>query len=98
VLAFGDLHEQTCYIEAHIFANARQILTNLELLLATFPTELLISERFSHFEKGSQAKMMEMTARKIAHIDMDAFYASCDSGRLRNSAESRRCHFAQLRV
>jgi hypothetical protein len=51
VLAFGDLHEHTCYIEAHIFGNARQILTNLDLLLATFLTELLISERFSHFER-----------------------------------------------
>jgi hypothetical protein len=51
VLAFGDLHEHTCYIEAHIFGNARQILPNLDLLLATFLTEILISERFSHFER-----------------------------------------------
>jgi len=30
VLAFGDLHEHTCYIEAHIFMNASQILTTLD--------------------------------------------------------------------
>src|SRR5207247_3030471 len=51
VLALGDLHEHTCYIEAHIFRNARQILTNLDLLLATSLTEILVSERFSHFER-----------------------------------------------
>ena len=51
VLALGDLHEHTCYIEAHIFMNARTILTNLDLLLATFLTEILVSERFSHFER-----------------------------------------------
>src|SRR5438876_2020505 len=51
VLAFGDLHEHTCYIEAHIFINASQILTNLDLLLATFLTEILVSQRFSHFER-----------------------------------------------
>ena len=33
-------------------------------------------------------KMMKMTARKIVHIDMDAFYPSWNSGRIRNSAES----------
>jgi hypothetical protein len=31
--------------------NARKILTNLDLLLATFLTEILVSERFSHFER-----------------------------------------------
>src|SRR5205807_9566758 len=51
VLAFGDLHEHTCYIEAHIFINASQILTNLDLLLATFLMEILVSQRFSHFER-----------------------------------------------
>src|SRR6184192_1584378 len=51
VLAFGDLHEHTCYIEAHIFINASQILTNLDILLATFLTEILVSQRFSHFER-----------------------------------------------
>ena len=51
VLALGDLHEHTCYIEAHIFRNARTILTNLDILLATSLTEILVSERFSHFER-----------------------------------------------
>src|SRR2546429_9924275 len=51
VLAFGDLHEHTCYIEAHIFINASQILTNLDILLATFLTEILVSQRLSHFER-----------------------------------------------
>src|SRR5205807_948686 len=51
VLACGDLHEHTCYIEAHIYRNARQILIHLEILLATFLTQILVSERFPHFER-----------------------------------------------
>src|SRR5256884_9772103 len=31
--------------------NARTILTNLDILLATSLTEILVSERFSHFER-----------------------------------------------
>src|SRR5205814_7638739 len=58
VLAFGDLHEHTCYIAAHIFRNARQILTNLALLLATVLTEILVSERFSHFEREVRLTLM----------------------------------------
>jgi len=38
-------------LKQHIFRNARKILTNLEILLATFLTEILVSERFSHFER-----------------------------------------------
>ncbi|PYU40598.1 MAG: hypothetical protein DMG54_22595, partial [Acidobacteria bacterium] len=33
------------------FINASQILTNLDLLLATFLMEILVSQRFSHFER-----------------------------------------------
>src|SRR5207302_7441274 len=50
------LHLVTCTniratLKQHIFRNARKILTNLEILLATFLTEILVSERFSHFER-----------------------------------------------
>src|SRR6202007_1920489 len=51
VLAFGDLHEHTCYIEAHIFIKASLILTTIDILLATFLTEVLVSERISHSER-----------------------------------------------
>jgi hypothetical protein len=34
-----------------MFRNASQILTTLDLLLATFLTEILASEGFSHFER-----------------------------------------------
>src|SRR5207244_10344206 len=60
VLAFGDLHEHTCYIEAHIFINASQILTNLDLLLATFLMEILVSQRFSHFEREVRLSIGKM--------------------------------------
>jgi hypothetical protein len=42
--------------------------------------------------------MMKMTARKNVHIDMDAFLSVVEQREIRNSAETRRCHFAQLRV
>src|SRR5437588_13001759 len=53
---FRSLHLVTCTniratLKQHIFRNARKILTNLEILLATFLTEILVSERFSHFER-----------------------------------------------
>ncbi|PYU70111.1 MAG: hypothetical protein DMG52_26635, partial [Acidobacteria bacterium] len=60
-----DLHEHTCYIEAHIFINASQILTNLDLLLATFLMEILVSQRFSHFERDVRLAVLKEPRRSF---------------------------------
>src|SRR2546430_1747532 len=79
VLAFGDLHEHTCYIEAHIFINASQILTNLDLLLATFLTEILVSQRFSHFEREVRLAARIMPTMKVGRIRLAFFSTRVES-------------------
>src|SRR5437588_10592409 len=88
---FRSLHLVTCTniratLKQHIFRNARKILTNLEILLATFLTEILVSERFSHFEREVRLGDEELDpAGSLIDADMGAYYTWLNQQRLERS-------------
>src|SRR5439155_3446011 len=55
------------------FINASQILTNLDLLLATFLMEILVSQRFSHFEREVRL-LSELEMATLYLLDNDMYF------------------------